>query len=227
MKSLIRDLTPPLVWRSLASISRNHKQHWKQWKAKYDFGVEQGAEFYDDAYENIASYKTHYTTSGYYPTWTVIMDRMMRHNVESVLDVGCGPGQMACLMRDCGVKSYIGIDFSAVCVDMARNACPEYSFYCADVFTTDLFDSQDYDCVTILEVLEHVEEDLSVLKSVKSGKRVIASVPSFNSKGHVRQFSSVKEVQDRYSHLLERASVTPIRQDEQGSIIFILEGVRN
>src|SRR5438128_11724255 len=63
-------------------------------------GQEMGAEFYDKAFESVTSYHKHYTESEYYFLWTVIVDRIRRAKSTSILEIGCGPGQLARAIHD-------------------------------------------------------------------------------------------------------------------------------
>src|SRR5262245_8471477 len=107
--------------RKLAGKKRPLNAELSGWK----FGAEQPAEFYDETFEKGEHWREHYTKSRYYPIWTVVGDRLARAGVKTLLDVGCGPGQMACFLRDRGLARYVGIDFSKARVEHARTACPE------------------------------------------------------------------------------------------------------
>lgn len=130
--------------------------------------------------------------------WTVIADRVLRAKVKSILEIGCGPGQLACLIRDKGILSYHGFDFSPRRIEQAKRVCPEFAFNLQDAFRTDLFETFDYDAVICTEFLEHVEKDVDVLKRIKSGVCFYGTVPNFPFTSHVRYFSDVDEVTSRY-----------------------------
>ncbi|NIP92150.1 MAG: class I SAM-dependent methyltransferase, partial [Akkermansiaceae bacterium] len=91
-------------------------------------GSEQPAEFYDVAYREREGYRQHYTKSVYYFLWCVIMDRLRGATVSKMVDIGCGPGQFAALVRDTLEVDYCGIDFSSQAIEMARRLCPDFTF---------------------------------------------------------------------------------------------------
>lgn len=146
--------------------------------------------------------------------------------MRSILDVGCGPGQVALLLRDRGVENYLGLDFSTARVEYAKIVCPQYEFVVADAFKTNLIESHDYGCALVMEFLEHVERDLDVLNRVPPGKLVLATVPNFSAAGHVRHFNSVGEVEDRYAPCLHSLQVDAILSNPQGRTYYILQGRR-
>jgi trans-aconitate methyltransferase len=194
--------------------------------AGYEFGAEQPAEFYDATFEKGEHWRAHYTKSRYYPVWTVVGDRLKRAGVKTLLDVGCGPGQMACFLRDRGLAQYVGLDFSKARVEHARTACPHFRFEVADVFQSDLLTSLAYDAVLTLEFLEHVERDLDVLARIRPGALVIATVPNFAAQGHVRHFKDVDEVLARYRSAFASLAVDEFLHDDEGRRFFLMEGRR-
>ena len=161
---------------------------------------------------------------GYYTQWSVIADSISQAGIVSVLDIGCGPGQFAALLRDRGLRRYLGIDFSPARIEQARKVCPELDFVEADVFETDLLRTHDYDAAVCLEFLEHVERDLEVIGSLRRGTRLYASVPDFGGPAHVRYFQSSDEVENRYGTELEALKVD-VHCGKRGQRFFLLEGV--
>ena len=188
---------------------------------------EKGAEFYDRTFAADASWTLHYTSSGYYFLWTVILDRLRRAGSRRILEVACGTGQLASAIRDAGlVETYHGFDFSPVRLDQARVTCPELVFTVEDAFETSLFDELEYDCVIATEFLEHVDGDLEVLGRLKPGVRFIGTVPNFPYVSHVRHFTATAEVEDRYGATFESLSVVALRADELDKTFFLLEGIK-
>jgi len=188
---------------------------------------EKPAEWYDRAFEEADDYSAHYTRSPYYISWTVIVDRIRRAKVKSVLEVACGPGQLACALRDVGLlERYCGFDFSEKRVAAARTACPEFAFEVADAFTTPLFNTVPYDAVLATEFLEHVTDDLQVLKRIRAGTRFIGTVPNYPYVSHVRHFLDEASVRERYAPFFHEFTVSSIVRDLQGHVLFLIEGVK-
>ncbi|WP_166832030.1 class I SAM-dependent methyltransferase [Thalassoroseus pseudoceratinae] len=190
-------------------------------------GTEKPAEWYDESFAKAEHWRQHYTSSRYYFFWSVIVDRLLRSGVERVLDIGCGPGQFALLARDRGIKKYWGLDFSTKRIEQARTICPEFLFFVEDVFKSDKLGLLDYQAVVITEVLEHVENDIDLLKMVRCGTRLIGSVPNFPYTSHVRHFEGIRDVEDRYNVLFESLSVEELIANETGKCYYLLDGVKN
>lgn len=146
-----------------------------------------------------------------------------------MLDIGCGPGQVAECLQDRGLKQYHGFDFSKQSVEMAKSICPTFVFTAADALSTDLYDRVDYDAVLCLEVLEHVEQDIQILQRIRPGATLYASAPNYPDKAHVRVFSSCEEVRERYGIMFDRFRVDAILANQitqEGQILYVFEGVK-
>jgi len=220
MKSIIKDVIPPVIWRWTKKLLFS-----KKYMIVQQHGSEQSADFYDRIFLEHDNYKQHYTSSGYYSLWTIIADRISKSGAKSVLDIGCGSGQFALLLRDKGIRNYIGIDFSPERVKHAKSNCPDFDFIVADVYETDVFDVHDYDTVVCLEFLEHVERDLEVLERVRAGTKFFGTVPNFPYESHVRYFENSQKVRVRYVRKLRGFSIDTHLKNESGTKFFIMEGI--
>jgi trans-aconitate methyltransferase len=223
IKTLLKELTPPILWKALKRLQTLPKVtdvHADRW----EFGVEQPAEFYDEKFKKVEQWKQHYSLSHYYPVWTVIVDRLKREAPRHIVDVGCGPGQLACLLRDQGLPSYLGLDFSAARIEFAQTICPEYRFETADVFQSQLLRTEPYDAVVLLEFLEHVNRDLEVLEMLRPDTYVLGTVPNFPAAGHVRHFASAEDVSARYSSCFSKMRVDSLTGNPRGATYFLIEG---
>ena len=186
-------------------------------------------EFQPEWYDRYAShntYRVHYTKSKYYFLWTVIADRVVHSNINSVLDIGCGAGQLAVLLRDKGLKNYHGIDFSPKLIELAKQLDLEFKFTLADIFQTDLLETLQYDAIISTEFLEHIERDIDVIKRIKSGARCYVTVPNFPYSSHVRYFESSGEVYERYAKYFKEFRVDSFLEGEGGKKYFLSEGIK-
>lgn len=219
-KSLIRECLPPIVLRLILPTRSAFPQ-----KSYTTIGSEQMPEFYDQSFIENDLFHCHYTETHYYPMWAVIADRISHAQIKSVLDIGCGPGQVAALLRDKGLEKYLGIDFSPERIKRAQEVCPEFDFVLADVFKTDLLRTHNYDASICLEYLEHVESDLLVIEALRPGTLFYASVPNFGCKQHVRYFQSTDEITERYACYFKDFRVDEHLGNAEGRKYFLLEGV--
>jgi len=182
--------------------------------------------WYDRVYSaKPKAYMCHYSLSPYYFLWTVIADRL--RGAGSVLDVGCGTGQLAELLRDQGLVRYTGFDFSASAIALAKERVPGVTFLVDDALTSTLYQSVPYDVVLFTEVLEHLSDDLAAICRVRPGARVLATVPDFDWPGHARHFASAEEVMRRYELLLSELSVAAYVRDGGRVRFFLVDGWRS
>jgi SAM-dependent methyltransferase len=191
-------------------------------------GTELPASWYDSVFKRAQHYHQPFYLSAYYPTWTVIADRLQRYGARRILDVGCGPGQFAQLLYDWGFEHYIGIDFSSQAIEISRKLVPEYEFRIADARSPASYEGVEYDAIVCTEVLEHVEDDFAVISCFRSGAPCLCTVPNFPYKSHVRHFASAEEVTARYRQFFNALTVTRLKgtrdPDEQ---FFLMDGQRN
>lgn len=180
------------------------------------------ADWYDQHYRlALDSYDSHYRDSVYLQVWEAIAGRLDHRT--TILEIGCGTGQLAQLLFDRGIQQYLGFDFSEFAVGLARKRVPEADVQVADARTTPLVDQTTYDVALCTEVLEHLDDDLALLRRIRGGARVLATVPNFDSISHLRFFMTEGELHERYAQVLEPLQVTRISLARE-SAIFLLDG---
>lgn len=218
--SILRNCTPPLIWQGLRKLFGKQVQVFPQ-----EAAFEHASNWYDKVFQDSFAYNCSYRESNYYHLWCVIVDRVLRSGAKSVLDVGCGPGQVAKFFHDKGLKHYVGLDFSAVAIEKAKSLCPAYHFVVADALDTDIFEDLIYDTVVCMEFLEHISRDLDLFKRIKSGTKFFGTVPNFAHASHVRHFSSRQEVAVRYSPFFYDFCVDEFDMPRGPDKIFVFEGI--
>lgn len=185
--------------------------------------LETTSEYYDVIYKSDKDYSKHYSQSPYYPNWKEAMKflRTVDHTA-SILEIGCGPGQFANILFDNDFTNYTGLDYSAEAISIAKKNNPKLAdrFFAADAFQTELLE-HGYDLVICFEVLEHILEDLELLQRIRPGARMLLSAPNFNSRTHVRYFSSTTEVWDRYHHVMQISDIHTSKMDEKACLYYI------
>ncbi len=94
-----------------------------------------------------------------------------------VLDVGCGSGAFTFMLKDEGFDA-VGVDWSLRDLDNSRS---DVCFYVMDAHDLKFADAS-FDCVALLEVLEHLENPVKALKEMyrvlKPGGCLIVSTPN-------------------------------------------------
>lgn len=181
---------------------------------------------YNDAYRSgsgFGSYHRHYKQSFYYPFWQKAMSYLSELEQDvSILEIGCGAGQFANMLFDNGYTNYIGFDYAAEGVALAKQNNPERAgqFVVGDAFQTELME-KEYGLVICFEVLEHVQNDLTLLQRIRPGTRVLLSVPNFNDPYHVRYFKNKDEVWERYSQVVRISDISVSMLTQTNCLYYI------
>lgn len=125
----------------------------------------------------------------------------------SVVELGCGTGRFARFLN----HPYIGIDFTPALVEEARRYNSGGDFRAGDLRTDPIPDADVY---VTLEVLEHLDDDLGLLRRLPVGRTVVLSVPSFDSASHVRYFQRPGSARARYGRVLDinHEATIPLRR---------------
>ena len=198
-------------------------------------GNELDNRWYDSVFDDGGSEKVYflkYYETPWYLVWKKIISKISEVGVTRVLDIGCGPGQFAdCLVNEIKSIKYTGIDFSQSAISLAKNLNLSVDFIVADAVSYD-YSQIDYDLVVTTEFLEHIHDDLGVLKKIKSGTIVLATLPNMDSEGHVRFLSkdvnrAKKQVIRRYSKVCEIVSIDffPYESNPENAD-FLIEMIR-
>jgi SAM-dependent methyltransferase len=164
-------------------------------------------------------------THWFRPVWALLAEHVRRSGAQSVIEVGCGKGEFACLLRDLGIPEYLGLDTNAARLAKARAICPEYRFEVADVFLSNHLRSENYDVAVMTGFLEFVRWDLVALELVRPHRRVLGTVTAGDEPGRVRQFTSASQVLDHYSPVLRELRVEPIHLPH-GRTAFLFDGIK-
>jgi len=219
MRRTLQRFVRPIVDRILAAARLPHPVHLTE--------TEQSPEYYDHKLVSNPRLRGHYSESQFFPLWSIIAERIVLAEPDSVLDIGCGSGQFACLLRDREIKRYLGIDFSPKRLEHARRVCPEFGFALTNVFETELLRTHDYDTVVCTEFLEHVWQDKQVIAEIRPGTEFFGSVPDCGGPAHVRRFVNISDVKSRYSPFFQDLSVHTHACTFSGKTYFLMNGVRS
>ena len=115
-----------------------------------------------------------------------IIEELNPKKTEKIIDLGCGTGYYLFLLSNLGVKlNLVGFDYDEKAIEEARDNLKKKSI---DFIIGNLhrmpFEDKSFDKAVMSEVLEHVEEDVAVLKEVhrilKPNGVIVISVPSIN-----------------------------------------------
>ena len=183
------------------------------------------AGYYDKVFSTSAKYAAHPTKTPYVKLWARAIELL--DNPPLIVDLGCGPGQFAQMLCESGYDGiYIGFDFSPVAIEKARKRVAGERCYFAtqDLRTARLGNrSAVFLC---LETLEHLDDDLELLRKIPVGAKVIFSVPNFGDAAHVRKFDNEQAIQERYGDLMTFHTEIITPPFNSASVIFLSEGTR-
>lgn len=123
-----------------------------------------------------------------------------------IVDLGCGTGRFAEQIRlRNNTANFTGLDFSPAAIDECRSYIPSWD----DRFhVVDLRDWQpdperlSNTVYTCLETLEHLEDDISLVRRIPVGHEFVFSVPNFGGEAHLRTFQNPSDAWERYGGLL-------------------------
>jgi len=145
------------------------------------------------------------------PVTTKIPSQAFRHRLvivyvinakpEKIIDVGCGQGDLLKELShyfDAGALA--GLELSTTGVSEALKKLPRADIHQFDLLSADTSPlARDFDCLTCVEVLEHVDDPITFLRSsllhLTPGGKVVITVPSGprtafdRSIGHRRHFN--------------------------------------
>lgn len=197
---------------------------------------------YDDAYAGTADPCPSYRDSPLRELYDEVC-RWLPSNAV-VHDLGCGTGMLAEALighgHHRGDGAYRGLDFSPVAISQAlgrtHKALIDLSGDTPQTFDhafieADLRDWQQpeniYNAVFVcLETLEHLDDDLQFVARIPAGRRLVMSVPTFNSVSHVRWFPTVGSVWARYDGLLRFRRWTRVGGEDERGVVHLLDTIR-
>ena len=174
--------------------------------------------FYNDAFKRSLRYYYPWYDSPYYDMWQVMVDRTLSPYIE----LGCGSGQFAEYAENKGTYYVVGFDYSKDAIDIARCRNPGMLFVCEDIMKLRYEDLlADYipkTTIVAFEVLEHLEDDIELLRRIGLNK-IVFSVPGFDAPAHLRYFENLQDVRNHYSQIVD---ITDIKEFGEGDYKYWL-----
>jgi SAM-dependent methyltransferase len=120
-----------------------------------------------------------------------------------VLDIGCGTGFYAQLLRDLGVRQYTGLDVADVLLPELAARFPEYEFKRGDI--TEEKVEGEFDLVLMIDVIEHIVEESRF-------SRAMENVKSCMSDRGVFIVSGMRDVSKKHLFYLRWWSVEDVKR---------------
>lgn len=162
-------------------------------------GEVRSAEWYSARYSDpMSRYHHEPERLPYIHAWRHILERVPP---VSLVDVGCGPGHFLSMLKAVRPSlETVGLDFSPVAVEMANKRLGPGSAIVWDATKDPLPPAGAY---VLTEFLEHIEDDVGVLRQIPEGAWVAITVPMRDDPGHVRWFPGVNDAKARYERLID------------------------
>jgi 2-polyprenyl-3-methyl-5-hydroxy-6-metoxy-1,4-benzoquinol methylase len=142
---------------------------------------------YEEVYQK-GAYENYFTFNSY-SIWKAVLDQVEDWRGRSVLEVGCGQGELSAMIAYAGADSIEAIDYSQTAVDIAQERVnlPNVNFACVDGQDVDGI----YNLITLAGVLEHTDDPWSFLdklidENLSDNGSLITVMPSFmNPRGFI------------------------------------------
>ncbi|MFP4520969.1 MAG: class I SAM-dependent methyltransferase [Fibrobacterota bacterium] len=166
------------------------------------YRIQKKKELDRDYYEK--KYDSPYPVDNLMPVYYSVLGHLNSINGKNlnILDIGCGMGNLASLLKKYGYSHYKGFDISSTGIAKAKADIPEWkeNFFIHSCY--ELKKRQyDYDASIACEVLEHVD-DFKLIDQIKKGSYFIGSVPNYWASGneHMRIYKNNLSIKLRFSH---------------------------
>lgn len=171
-----------------------------------------------------------YKNSIYFNIWiAAIRNLLFLNNNTSIIDIGCGTGQFANMIFDIGFSNYMGIDCSRKNINIAKKNNPNFNdnFKCVDTFL-EYISNKNYEIATLFNIMEHIQEDVEVLECIKTGTKILLTVPTFPNPNHVRYFNNIEEVSNRYGNLINilDIQIIPLNNINNTNNIYLITAIK-
>jgi len=164
--------------------------------------------------------------------YTVTHDKMRDMALEwiskndTLVEVGCNTGNFADIVNKKKIKNYTGIDIQSDKIDEARKKFPNMNFVNCNILKN-LNLLKNATVVATFQSLEHIKQDLDIIKAIPLGCKVIISVPNSKYKTHVRWFE-LNGWKKRYEPYIDFDEAITIQNPKKlNKRAFLFKGVRN
>ncbi|MDR2456231.1 MAG: class I SAM-dependent methyltransferase [Deltaproteobacteria bacterium] len=153
--------------------------------------------------------------------------RLGMMNIANVADLGCGAGNFTSVMERRGQRRevYLGVDISHAQIKTAKAAYPDWNFIYGDFRSPQVIERYErFEAYLLLNVMDVLEDELSFLELVPSGKPLLFNMPRFPKEGSLRYYEEMGELRDRYSGLLSVKSAGRLMLGSEA--YYMVVGVR-
>lgn len=207
------------TWNKEDHINLHRCEHAVYFKKLYaENTIEKTKEYYDNIYFKSDKYKQDYSDIVYLPIYVKVLKKINRK--DKILELGCGAGHLAHMLKDFEYNNYIGIDYSQVAIRQAAEKVDQL-FVKLDVIKDDII--FDYDVIISIEMFEHLNYT-KVLGKLKKGTQIIFSVPNFMIDSHLYSWDSEEIIRRDFEKYIKINSIEKALQIKNNKW-FIISGL--
>lgn len=135
-------------------------------------------------------------------------------NPSFIFEIACSYGYLGLEIAKVSDAHYRASNFSQEVVIYTNKQGIECGLYDARTWLNMFYDA--YICTS----LEHIEDDIGLLRRIPNGAWGIFCVPNFESKGHFRYFEDQRDVVDRYGKYIDDMVVCGVKKGKNKKFIF-------
>jgi SAM-dependent methyltransferase len=143
------------------------KKYWDERHEKFGFNI-QGV-----GNKKLSQLENHHL---YHQAGEIFLSLCKERNIKfsdlRVLDVGCGIGYYANLLKNNGVTRYLGVDISNVLFDGLKSRFPQYEFRQCDITNCDIIEK--YDLIIMIDVTQHIVNASKFSMAMQNIKRCLS-----------------------------------------------------
>lgn len=172
-------------------------------------------EYYNKIYDTSEKYKQHYADIFYYPLYQSVLTKINKH--DRILELGCGSGHLAHLLKDNDYFNYVGLDFSNIAIAQAKIRTDQL-FYEQDILKEDIV--INYDVVISTEVFEHLFYE-KVLEKLNKGSQIIFTVPNFLIDSHLYCWHNEEEIRKDFEKYISISSIDIVLEQKNNKWFMI------
>jgi len=143
------------------------------------------------------------------------------HNVESIVDCGCGDGGLLQYLKQRGIGNSVGYDFHGPGVKYARDARGVSANYAN--FLENLEMLTEADLTIMSEVLEHLDDPHTTLQRISSSWIVVSSPNNETQYGHADEHQWVWD-RDGYVNMISKQGWVPYQVVDVHNATIVLAG---
>ena len=150
----------------------------------------------------------------------------IKQNEKIVVEAGCSSGNFVSLLKDKKIAKYIGVDIDKEKIKEAKKKFPSFSFIALDI-SKNLYLLRNCSLFISFQCLEHIKNDIEVIKAIPINSKVIFSVPNkpFH-KEHIRWFELDGWI-DRFSPYIKFDEIITIQNPrKKNKRSFLFRGFR-